>query len=258
MVSLAFFNRSYGFLVLPFPSIASPQSHEVSESSAITVCIYRRRSQDPGLECMCVCVFVCMQVDGGFQLTLPKTRAQSMMTHLSYWTLPPGDLTSPVLTPRVTAPGDLTLIQVREEKYTRRIVCHFLMFWSQVKVNMWHYTVEMIQGISVCASTFTPAREVYCVLERQELVVRGHMHMHTRTNTYAVHIHKHWDWGLHDVDVRAFQLRSLWDLQLHVSTGWIGLFFFFFKGAKARRWWMPSRWEMRHIENYIKLPWLTI
>lgn len=36
------------------------------------------------------------------------------MTHLSYWTLAPGELTSPVLRPRVTARSDRTLIQVRE------------------------------------------------------------------------------------------------------------------------------------------------
>lgn len=45
--------------------------------------------------------------------------APTSMTHLSYWMLPPGELTSPVLTPKVTAHNDLTLTVVREEEGQR-------------------------------------------------------------------------------------------------------------------------------------------
>lgn len=73
------------------------ESHEVSESFSITVCIYRQQSQDPGPVCLCVGLCVCMcesvrvcvhgWVDECFHLTLPKTKALGPMSHLCYWTL---------------------------------------------------------------------------------------------------------------------------------------------------------------------------
>lgn len=98
------------------------ESHEVSESFAITVCIYRQQSQDPE----CVHVWEWMWVDGCFEVTLPKTRTLSPMTHLHYWTRRPGELTSPVLRPRVTASSDLTTIQVWEESARDCLSCRSL------------------------------------------------------------------------------------------------------------------------------------
>lgn len=68
------------------------------------------------------------------------------MTHLSYWMLPPGELTSPVLTPKVTAHNDLTLTVVREEMCQRfsvmpelKYLASFSRFLSTDNVNMQYY-----------------------------------------------------------------------------------------------------------------------
>lgn len=81
-------------------------------------------------------------------------------------------------------------------------------------------------------------------------------------NELGQHIHTNCVFGgLHVVDIWTFQLRMLWDLQLPVSSArdrervGVPLFLVGKVRIKAR---MLSQWEMRHIENYIKLPWLTI
>lgn len=66
------------FLQIPCPSYSifylPTESHEVSESFAITVCIYRQQCQDPACVYMCESVRVCVWVHGCLEVTLPKTR----------------------------------------------------------------------------------------------------------------------------------------------------------------------------------------
>lgn len=122
MVLLALFHCSYRLLVLPIPSSTSPQR--------AMKCLSHSRLQyvfiDSRVRTLCVHFWECTRVDGCFEVTLPKTRTLSPMTHLHYWTRWPGELTSPVLRPRVTASSDLTTILVWEQSARDCLSCRSL------------------------------------------------------------------------------------------------------------------------------------